>query len=135
MEPLSTYNGFQVSLVKTTETLNTDVHYMGGEYSLHGRGVLTTWVGSVHYMDGECSLHGFRVFIPWMGSVHSVGGECSFHGFRACIPWVGTAVSPEAHLNPEKTTRCIYCSTGTSRMRRAQLRECRSDQRTHHCPS
>ena len=27
MEPLSTYNGVQVSLVKSMETLNTDVHY------------------------------------------------------------------------------------------------------------
>ena len=36
MEPLSTYNGVQVSLVKSMETLNTDVHYMGGECSLHG---------------------------------------------------------------------------------------------------
>ena len=33
MEPLSTYNGVQVSLVKSMETLNTDVHYMGGECS------------------------------------------------------------------------------------------------------
>ena len=56
MEPLSTYNGVQVSLVKSMETLNTDVHYMGGECSLHGWGVFTTWVGSVHYMGGDCSF-------------------------------------------------------------------------------